>query len=380
MPEKGESKRVVIVFSIASFLNDMGSDIIYPIWPLFVTSFLGANMAILGLIDGLGNAIVSISQAISGYLSDRFRKRKIFIWTGYLFGSVSRIGYALSTTWQHLIPFRILDRWGKMRGAPRDAIIADVSTRKNRGRNFGLLRTMDNLGAVCGVLITILFFSQLGYRNLLFIASIPSLIGVLLVLTFIKERKTKGIYKGFSLDHLNKDFRLFLFLSAVFALGSFSYSFLLVYAKEFGFETTFIPVLYLVFTVVASLVSLPFGKLADKIGRKSVLVLSYLFFGLMSLGFVLIESYLGLVLLFILYGLHLGAMEPVQRTFVSELSPVKYRASSIGTYKMIVSLCALPASLIAGLLWEGVNKFAPFYFSLVLTVVSIILILFVKED
>jgi len=205
------------------------------------------------------------------------------------------------------------------------------------------------------------------------------LIGVLLVLTFIKERKTKGIYKGFSMKDLSRDFRLFLFLSAVFALGSFSYSFLLVYAKEFGFETTFIPVFYLVFTVIASLMSLPFGKLADKIGRKIVMVLSYVFFGLMCLGFVLVRSFFGIPLLFILYGLHLGAMEPVQRTFVSELSPVKYRASSIGAYKMVVGLCALPASLIAGLLWEGIDKFAPFYFSLGLTAVSIILILFVKE-
>ena len=376
---KKENKKVVTIFSIASFLNDMGSDIIYPIWPLFVTSFLGANMAVLGLIDGIGNAIVSISQAVSGYISDKIRKRKIFILSGYFFGSMSRIGYALSTAWQHLIPFRILDRAGKMRGAPRDAFIADASTKKNRGRNFGLLRTMDNLGAVVGIIICILFFSQLGYRNLLFLAAIPSLIGVLLIIVFIKERKVKGIYKGISLKDWNNNFKLFLLLSAIFALGSFSYSFLLVYAKEFGFETNFIPVLYLIFTVVASMIALQFGKLADRVGRRKVLILSYIFFGLMCLGFLFVNSYYGIILLFILYGLHLGAFEPVQKTFVSELSPVKYRASTLGTYQMIVGLCALPASLIAGLLWTSIDKFAPFYFSLGLTVLTVILMMFVKE-
>jgi MFS family permease len=148
-----------MTFALASFLNDFGSDMVYPIWPLFVTSILKADMAVLGFIDGLGDAVVSISQAISGYLADRLRRRKIFVWTGYLFGSASRIGYAFSTVWGYLIPFRILDRAGKMRGAPRDAIIADISTDENRGKNFGLLRAMDNLGAVCGIIVCVWFLS-----------------------------------------------------------------------------------------------------------------------------------------------------------------------------------------------------------------------------
>lgn len=131
---KYHSKKVVRTFAAASFLNDMGSDIIYPIWPLFVTEVLKANMTALGFLDGLGNALVSISKAASGYFSDRLKKRKAFIWIGYLFGAFSRIGYAFSSVWTHLIPFRILDRGGKIRGAPRDAYIADVSTQKNRGK------------------------------------------------------------------------------------------------------------------------------------------------------------------------------------------------------------------------------------------------------
>jgi len=158
-----QSKKSIVVFSLASFLNDFGSDIIYPIWPVFVTALPGVNMAVLGLIDGLGEAIVSISQAGSGYLSDRLKKRKVFIWTGYFFGAMSRVGYAFSTVWQHLVPFKVLDRAGKMRGAPRDAVVADLSTDENRGRNFGLLRTMDNLGAVCGIITSIFLFGYLGW-------------------------------------------------------------------------------------------------------------------------------------------------------------------------------------------------------------------------
>lgn len=378
--EQKESKKIVRTFSMASFLNDFGSDMIYPVWPLFVTSVLGANMAVLGFIDGLGEAIVSLSQAGSGYVSDRLRKRKIFIWTGYLFGASSRIGYALSAIWQHLIPFRILDRSGKMRGSPRDAIVADVSTKENRGRNFGLLRAMDNLGAVCGILTCILLFGYLGYRNLFFLASVPSLISAVLVLTFIKERKTKRIYKGLSLKDLTPNFKLFLLVSALFALGSFSYSFLLVYAKEFGFEESSTILLYLEFTAVASLMSLPFGKLADKLKRRTVLILSYLLFGLMCFGFIYAKSYLGIIMLFAVYGLHKAAIDPVQRTLVSELSPLKYRASTLGAFQMVTGLCALPASLLAGLLWVNLGKSAPFYFSLSLTALVTILMLFVKES
>ena len=377
---RNKTRRFMAVFSSASFLNDFGSDMIYPVWPLFVTSFLGADVTVLGLIDGLGDAVVSMSQAGSGYLSDRLRKRKIFIWTGYLFGSLSRIGYALSTVWQPLIPFRILDRSGKIRGAPRDAIVADISTRENRGKNFGLLRTMDHLGAVCGIIACILLFTYLGYTNLFLLASIPSLISVLLILTFIRDRKNQRIHEGISLKDLTLNLKFFLLLSALFALGSFSYSFLLVYAEEFGFEITFIPVLYLIFTAVASLMSLPFGKLADKLSRKAVLVLSYFFWGLTCLGFIYIQSYTGIVLLFVLYGLHKAAIEPVQRTFVSELSPTKYRASVLGAFQMTVGLCALPASLIAGLLWFNFGMFAPFYFSLALTGLAAALMLFVKEQ
>lgn len=380
--QNGKSSRDLTVFSIASFLNDFGSDMIYPVWPLYVILLApsGIALAVLGFIDGLGDAVVSISQGVSGYLSDKVGKRKIFIWTGYLFGSTSRIGYAFSSFWAYLVPFRILDRAGKMRGAPRDAIVADMSTRENRGRNFGLLRAMDNLGATCGIITTILLFSFLTYQYLFLLAAIPSLISTLLVLVFIKDRKTERIFHGIALKDLTFNLRFFLFLSAIFALGTFSYSFLLIFAEDFFETTSVVPLLYLVFTAVASVTSLPFGKLADKIGRKTVLVLSYIFWGVMCLGFVFLQSPIGIVLMFIVYGMHKGAIEPVQKAFVSEICPEKLRASFLGAFQMIIGLCALPASVIAGILWAGMNKFVPFYLSFILAAAAIGLMVFLKEE
>lgn len=300
---------------------------------------------------------------------------------GYIFAGLARVGYALAPVWYYLIPFRVLDRAGKMRGAPRDAIIADISTSETRGRNFGYLRMMDNLGAVCGVIFTILFFKYLGYRNLFLLAALPSFISAFIIFRSIKENLgiDKKIFKGIGFKHINRDLKLYLLLSTVFALASFSYSFLLIYAQQSGFTVIAIPVLYLAYNLVASIVSLPFGKLADKINRRPVLILSFFFWLLTCVVFIYFHNPVAIVMAFLLYGLHLGAIEPVQKALVSELSAPEFRASTLGSFQMVVGLTALPASLIAGLLWDRVNLAAPFYFSVLLTIAAIIMLLFVKE-
>jgi MFS family permease len=378
--KKNSSKRTIRVFAAASFLNDLGSDIIYPIWPLFVTQVLKANMAALGFLDGLGEAIVSLSQAASGYASDKLRKRKIFIWTGYLCGSISRLGYAASAVWQHLIPFRVLDRLGKIRSAPRDAVVADLSSDSDRGRNFGLLRTMDNLGAVVGILACVALVNVLGYRLLFALAAIPSVLGAALILLNIKEgAPRRKVYKGLSFRDIDKNLRLYIVLNALFALGAFTYSFLLVYARKFGFQIAFVPVLYLVYTATASVFSLPFGRLSDRIGRKPVLMMAYGFWGVVCLGIIFSRSVVLIGLAFVFFGLHKAALDPVQRTLLCEISPASYRASSLGAFQMVIGLCALPASLIAGILWETFGAFAPFGLSIGLTAAACVLLLLVKE-
>ena len=376
-----KKKRTVWVFAIASFLNDFGAYMIFPIWPLFLTSVLGANMAILGLVDGLGDALVSLSQAGSGYLSDRLKKRKVFIWAGYFCGALSRVGYAFSTSWPMIIPFRVLDRAGKMRDAPRNAIVADASDHKNRGKNFGFLKGMDKFGAVVGIIACIIFFQFVGYHALFLFAAPASLIAGILVIVAIKERKQLKVklHKGLAFSNLTKEFRLFLILSSIFALGSFSYSFLIIGANKAGFQPLFIPVLFLIFTIFAAAFAIPFGKLADKIGRKNVIFLAFTFWILTCLIFIFTQDLAWLVVAFVLYGLHLAALDPVQTTFVSELAPKKFRASAIGGFEMAIGLCALPASLGAGLLWDAFGVGVPFALSLGLTVIAMIMLLFVKE-
>jgi MFS family permease len=378
---KPRAPKTLRTFALASFLNDLGSDIIYPIWPLFVTQVLKANMSALGFLDGLGEALVSLSQAASGYLSDRWRRRKIFIWIGYLCGGLSRLGYAASSVWPHLIPFRVLDRAGKIRAAPRDALIADISTDDNRGRHFGLLRTMDNLGAAFGILICIAFVNLLGFRLLFALAALPSLAASLLILIRIREQRAaaRTIYKGLSLRDLGPNLRLYILLSALFALGAFSYSFLLIFAKTVGFKVVFVPVLYLVYTATAMLLSYPMGRLSDRIGRKAVLFIAFGLWALVCLGVLMGRNTILVAALFVLYGAHKASLDPVQRTLVCELSPLSFRASCLGGFQMIVGLSALPASFLAGVLWDRIGISAPFVLSLALTAAAGVLLVFVKE-
>lgn len=382
--DNSHTRKTLGAFGLASFFNDLGSDMVYPVWPLFVISVLGGSMTFLGFLDGLGEALVSFSQAGSGFLSDRLQKRKIFIWSGYILASASRIGYSAATSVYQLVPFRALDRLGKIREAPRNAMLADISTRKTRGSAFGLLRTLDNLGAVCGVLICIAVVQKIGFRTLFFAAAIPSLIGALLILCLVKERKTSSVYTSISLKDLSPSLKLFFLLSAVFSVGAFSYSFLLIFARNSGYSTGFVPVLYLIFTATASAFSYPFGKMADKTSRKTVLITAFSLFTVVCAGFMLQGRYtfpatFTILLLFFLYGIHKGALDPVQRTLVSELAPPSRKASILGAYQMIMGLCAFAASLLAGLLWDTYGMTAPFILSMTTSAAAALLMTLVEE-
>jgi MFS family permease len=260
-------------------------------------------------------------------------------------------------------------------------MVADLSIRGNRGENFGLIRTMDNAGALVGIVFCIAAFPLVGFRNLLLIAAVPSFIAVALIVINIREKPLEDakLFKGISFSHLDGNFKLFVILSAVFSLGAFSYSFLLIFANRFGFQVSTVPVFYLLFTLVATFCSYPFGVLSDRIGRKAVLQISYGLWGLVCLAMICAESAWMVVAAFVLFGLHQAGIDTVQKAFVAELGPAEYRASTLGGFQMVIGLCALPASVAAGLLWDLVGMQAPFILSLALTAISAAMLFFVKE-
>jgi MFS family permease len=377
----GETKRVVRTFGVASFLHDMGADMVFSIWPLFLRNTLGASMTAVGLVDGIGDAFVALSQAVSGYYSDRLRKRKVFVWMGYLFGAIARFGYAYAHTWQAIIPFRILDRSGKMRGSPRDAIIADLSTNANRGRHFGFQRAMDNFGAVTGVLIALVLIRFLEYRTIFLLAAIPSILATVLVVFAVKERKPEhnGLFRGIRLTDLSSDLQLFILLNAVFNIATFSYSFLLLAANDHGIVTASVPVLYLLFNIVAAATSSPAGRLVDRIGGKTVFAVSMLAWAGVALCMPFTSNAAVIAFAFVLYGVHKGFYDPVQRSMLAELSPPEHVASVFGGFQLIMGAVSLPSSLLAGWLWDASGSSTlPFLFSFVLTALGSLLLLCIR--
>jgi MFS family permease len=212
------------------------------------------------------------------------------------------------------------------------------------------------------------------------LAAIPSLIGAFLIFVFLKEEKVQTkVFKGYSIKLLDKNLKILFWVSAIFSLGNFSYSFLLVFANKNSFPIHSLPILYLIFTFFASMFSYYFGKLSDRIGRKKVLIIALILWLISIMILISMPFVAGFVISFVFYGLHKAAFEPVHKTFISELSPVEYRASILGGFQMIIGLFAFPASFVAGILWDKINIYAPFYFSIVLTLTSIVMLLKIKE-
>ena len=214
------------VFGAASFLNDTGSDMIAPIWPTFLTDKLGLSEGLVPIIDGLALMITSLSKLGAGYASDRTGKRKSFITIGYSLSMLARIGFVLATyayQFFQIVLWKSMDRLGKMRGPPRDAIVAGHVSEKERGRAFGTLRALDTAGAVFGTIITILLFDFLGYTGIILLAVLPTAGSVIVVSVLVKEKRGKDIFKGVNFRGLDKNLKIFLTASVVFALATFSY-------------------------------------------------------------------------------------------------------------------------------------------------------------
>ncbi len=380
LDEKSTKRDPVLVFGTASFLNDAGSDMIAPIWPTFLTNIVGLNVFQVGVVDGLALTITSLSKLGAGYSSDRTGKRKAFITLGYLLSVIGRLGFLISYGFYQIIFWKSADRFGKIRGPPRDAIVAAEAGEEKRGRAFGILRALDTAGAVLGAVITFLLFGYFGYYGIIFLAAIPSLGSVIVIAVLIKEKRGKDVFKGVTFRGLDKNLKLFFFASILFALGTFSYSFLMLYSEGFGYGEAALPLLYILFTLVYAASSYPFGRASDSIGRKPILLLAFVLLMLTSLWVNFVTDSLTVIPLFILFGLMNGALDPVQTSLVSDLVEEERRASIIGAFQLATGLTALPAGFIMGFLWESYVPLMAFQFSFIVAAIAIAVLWFVKTE
>ena len=404
LPNEVKSKQIfglnpnVFFLGLVSFLTDVSSEMIFTLLPLFLFNVLHAPPTIVGLIEGVAESIASLIRIFSGWLSDKVGKRKGLTILGYGLSTFAKPFMYIASSWGIAFGVRFTDRVGKgIRTAPRDALIADSVTAEQRGKGFGLHRAMDTFGAVVGIIsaAVVVFLWQGGslelsratYQQLVLIGIIPAVIA-LFMFFFIKEPERKPLPQSpppvgrmrrltFGLD---KRFWIFLGIIFLFTLGNSSDAFLILRAQNLGNPVLDILLMLVLFNFIYASVSTPAGILSDKLGRKRVILLGWLIYALVYLGFALASASWQLWIFFALYGLYYGAAEGVTRALVADLVPLEKRGAAYGLFHGVVGITLLPASLIAGWLWQVVNPAAPFFFGAIMAFLAMIgLLVLIKE-
>lgn len=369
----------IFVLGIVSLLNDISSEMVYPIVPIYLTAVLGVPTFVVGLVEGLADASSKILMSVSGYISDRLHKRKLFVGSGYSFSAISHLTMSLSSSWPLVLFSRVLNRTGKgLRTSARDALITESTNKDGRAVSFGFHRTMDGLGGVIGPILAVLLLSLLpnNYRLLFFLAFIPALIGSLVVMYFVKDtqkRRGDDFSLKFEWKKTSLAFRLFLIISFVFAIGNSSDAFLILRSQSLGMSVTLTITAYVVYNLVSSLFSIPAGLLSDKFGPKKVIFVGFLIFSLVYFMFGFTKSSQIVWALFPLYGLFMGLTEGVSKTYVSKLVPHEISGSAFGLYQTVMGVATIIASTLAGWLWSSYGPEYPFYFGSITAIIAALL-------
>jgi len=359
--------RNTVLLAFTSLFADISTEMLYPVLPVFLTQTLKASGSIVGLVDGFAQATQNIVQGFAGALSDKLQKRKAVALAGYLLSAIAKPLMGLSTAWQGVFGARLLDRLGAGgRSAPRDALIASSVDEENRGRAFGLEGVGDNAGAFLGPLLAValLYSLHVGIRTVFYVAFAPAVLAFCMVL-LVTERPATVVAKSridMSLRQFPKGYWRYLMATALFGLGNFSNAFLILRTQDIGTPLEATIVIYAMFNLVAAVISYPAGSLSDKLGRRNVLLASFVIFLIVYVGFALAPNILVVAALFVFYGLYQGIFRAVGKALASDFVPEHLRASGIGWYGTTVGSLQLVASVVAGLLWDQVGHASVFYY------------------
>lgn len=372
-----------------SFLTDISSEMIFSVLTIFLSATLGASSFIIGTMEGIADFSASSLDYISGYLSDKTGKRKFFAVFGYGFSAIAKCILLFSSTIAAVFTFRIVERLGKsIRSAPRDALISTITERSTLGYAFGFHKAMDKAGAVLGPFIGYGILSIMGqnldsFIFLFKVAIIPAVLAVIILAIFIHEKKTnvtkvrENVFKNY--EKLGKTFHRYIKVACLFSLSYFSFAFLLLKAYSVGFAIKDVVLLYALFNTSFILISIPIGKIGDKIGRSKIILTEYIIYALMCTGFIFATSKLAIIVLFLVYGIFYAIDEGQTKAYISDITPEEHRASGIGLYNFVTGLTYLPASLIAGWLWYSYSPSAAFGVAAIITVVAAVFFMLSKN-
>jgi MFS family permease len=368
----------ILLLGVVSFLTDISSEAIFSVFSIFFTIILGASTVLLGIVEGLADFTASSLDYVAGFFSDKTGKRKRFAILGYGFSTTAKSILLFANSVVLASAFRVIERLGKsFRGPPRDAWISSLTTESNRGYSFGVHKTLDKLGAVLGPFVAYLVLNYFGqnasaFKFLFQIAIVPAIVAVIL-LALLKDKpskpsKRKNIFKAYK--DTSKDFKHYFYTAGIFSLAYFSFGFLLLKAYHVGFEIKDVVLLYALFNVAFVLFAAPLGKLGDKIGRKKIIALEYIIYFAMCLGFILATTKIQVVSLFVFFGIFYSIDESQSKAYIADMEKTR-RATAIGVYNFATGLVYLPASVIAGYLWE-INPNYAFVFAGTISIAALI--------
>jgi len=361
---------------------------IYPLLPLFLTQVLGAGVLFVGIIEGIAESVSSFLKLFSGWLSDRFQKRKGIILFGYTLASITRPIMGLVTSSFHVLFLRFFDRVGKgVRASPRDALLSQSCREDERGKAFGFQRMMDHAGAMAGPLIASLLMAVLtkNLRVIFYLSAIPAFFCLWIlfrgVTDVIGNRTSSPPALKLHWKTWDKKFKYFLFIVTLFTLGNSSDAFLLLRAKDLGIDIISIPILWFFFHLSKTIFSVPGGSLSDRIGRRNVMILAWTVYGLVYLGFAFASKAYHIWFLFFIYGLFYGLSEGTERAWVADLVEESKRGTAYGVYNFFIGMATLPASLLMGLIWKTVGVRWAFSFGAGMALIAALLaIVLMKEQ